>query len=134
MMKVDRRLTFLLRRIEHDVEREQAILEIVKVLKEKQYAIKDICTVIETDIIYKIKVLNTIGIGCFLNDEYDSVIPFLEVALRYSPTDPDTIYNIGYVLTKIGLNKEAFGFLNQVHCLDEGVLELKQQIKAKIIN
>lgn len=126
----NRQLTFLLRRVEHEIDPEQSISEIINVFKEDQCTTEDIFRTIEKDIMYKVKVLNAVGIGFFLNEEYESVIPFLELALRCSPTDPDTIYNIGYVLMKFGLNDEALRFLNQVNCYDEGVVELKRQIEG----
>ncbi|WP_435922712.1 hypothetical protein [Paenibacillus sp. DYY-L-2] len=131
-MNINRQLTFLIRRIENNIDREHSILGVINLLKNDGTTIEEICRVVENDIIYKVEVLNTIGIGCFSNEEYDFVIPFLEMALRYSPTDSDTIYNIGYVLSRFGLNDEALRFLDQVYTHDEGVLELKQQIREKI--
>lgn len=126
--EIEQRCTFLLRRIEFDIDIEESVNELVQYLREKRINEKNIINVVERDIIKKVYTLNFIAIECIKNELLDIVIPLLKSAYEISPGDSDTNYNLAYVLNLIGENNLAIDYLNNLYETNEKVEELRHKI------
>ncbi|EPR26816.1 glycosyltransferase [Anoxybacillus geothermalis] len=123
-LKKAQELTFLLRRLEFDVdidETKQALVEKIACGEIDEPLIKEI---IDTSMIHKVKVLQAIAIACFEQGLHEHVLPYLQLAYEQEPTNVDTLYNLGYVLITYGEHALAETFLQKIQQPDEQVLQL----------
>lgn len=123
-----RNFKFLLRRIEFNIEEEEAEKEIIKFIKEEKINENEIFKIIDYDIINKIYILNYIAIKCFENELYDLIIPLLQKAISLEPKDLDTNYNLAYVLNVFGEKEMALEYLNSLDIVNDNIKELKNII------
>ncbi|KIQ95143.1 putative glycosyl transferase [Anoxybacillus thermarum] len=123
-LKKAQQLTFLLRRLEFDVDVDEAKQLLVDRLACGEFDEPFIKEVIHTSIIHKVKVLQSIAIACFEQGVHDHVLPYLQLAYEKEPTNEDTLYNLGYVLLTYGEHALAETFLRKVQHPDEQVMEL----------
>ncbi|SFA51832.1 Glycosyltransferase, GT2 family [Anoxybacillus pushchinoensis] len=123
-LKKAQELTFLLRRLEFDVDVEEAKQAIVDKLARGEIDELLIKEIIDTSIIHKVKVLQVLAITCFEQGLHEHVLPYLQLAYEQEPTNADTLYNLGYVLLYYGENELAERFLQQIQQPDEQVLDL----------
>jgi len=127
------RLKFLLRRIEYDVEMEDAISQLVVLLKENKVGNEQILSTVRNHIIKKDEVLNRVAVISFENELYDHVIPFLQEALELSPDNGDTYFNLGFIQYQLHNYNEALYFLKQIKTPDTETVELIQLIEREVI-
>ncbi|GMN99927.1 glycosyltransferase [Parageobacillus thermoglucosidasius] len=123
-LKKIQELTFLLRRLEFDIDLEETKQMIVHKLAQNEIEEPLIKDVINTSIIDKIKVLQSLAIICFEQGLHEQVLPYLRAAYELDKTNADTLYNLGYVLLYYGENELAERFLRQIQQPDEQVLDL----------
>ncbi|MWV46618.1 glycosyltransferase [Paenibacillus sp. HJL G12] len=123
---------FLLRRIENEVDREEAYSELIMLLSKNTVSIQDIIRSVEVDIIHKTATLNRMAVNCFSSGEYDYVIPLLEKSYSLDPEDVDTLFNLGYILYKFGANRDALNFLTQIDEPDGDIIDLQKEIEVAI--
>lgn len=128
----DRQLTYLIRRIENEIEREESVKQLVAQLKEGIISHNDILNVIHKDIIAKEQNLNFLASVCYQNELYESVIPFLQASIILNPQNMDTLYNLGFTLYRFGEPKMALNFLEKIIDKDNEILELILDIKGEI--
>lgn len=126
----DRRLKFLLRRIENDVDAEESKNQLMDIIADQKIDDKCIIDIVLKDIIEKDSVLNIIGVECFERGLYDYVIPFLRASYELNNQNKDTIFNLGYVLHASGENKMALEYLQKIEGADEEVDKLIAGIKG----
>lgn len=123
-LKKIQELTFLLRRLEFDIDLEETKQMIGHKLAQNEIEEPLIKEVINTSIIDKIKVLQSLAIICFEQGLHEQVLPYLQAAYELDKTNEDTLYNLGYVLLYYGENELAERFLQQNQQPDEEVLNL----------
>jgi tetratricopeptide (TPR) repeat protein len=123
-LKKAQELTFLLRRLEFDVDVEEAKQAIVDKLARGEIDELLIKEIIDTSIIHKVKVLQVLAITCFEQGLHEHVLPYLQLAYEQEPTNVDTLYNLGYVLLYYGEYALAETFLQKIQQPDEQVLQL----------
>ncbi|RDE36279.1 glycosyltransferase [Parageobacillus thermoglucosidasius] len=123
-LKKIQELTFLLRRLEFDIDLEETKQMIVHKFAQNEIEEPLIKEVINTSIIDKIKVLQSLAIICFEQGLHEQVLPYLRAAYELDKTNVDTLYNLGYVLLYYGENELAEKFLQQIQQPDEQVLDL----------
>jgi|GEM_PF-1905926 tetratricopeptide (TPR) repeat protein len=117
-------LKFVLRRIEQDVEREDSRRELIGYLKEKRFTNEDLLEVVECDMIHKVDLLNRLAIYCYEDGLYDHVIPLLHMAHQMEPSNEDTLYNLGYILSSFQQYDLALQFLRNIKNRDSDVEQL----------
>ncbi|WP_136607129.1 glycosyltransferase [Paenibacillus dokdonensis] len=134
MRKVaENKVKFLLRRIENDVERDEASDEMITLLKNGTISVQDIIHSVGIDIIHKTDTLNRVAVNCFSTGEYEFVIPLLEESYSLDSENEDTLFNLGYILYKFGAHQDALNFLTQISQPDRGIMDLQKEIEENII-
>lgn len=131
---VTNQLKFLIRRIENDVEQEEAISQVVLLLKENQVSSQNIIDVVKFHIIYKVRTLNYIATKFFEFQLYEEVLPMLEQAYLIDNQDYNTLFNLGSFLTAVSANREALNFLLQIKEANSEVFILINELKEKLNN
>ncbi|MDR6883471.1 methyltransferase domain-containing protein [Bacillus sp. 3255] len=125
---------FLLRNIEHDVNRVEATAQILNLIKENRIELSYLTIVIDNEIIEKTELINRLAVECFQCQLYEWVIPLLEKSLQYDPYHSDTLYNLGYVLYSLGEHANALEFLGKIADRDQEVNEFMDQIKEEMVH
>lgn len=123
-LKKAQQLTFLLRRLEFDVDVDETKQSLVDQLARGEIDEQLMKEIIDTSIIHKVKVLQSIAIACFEQELHEHVLPYLQLAYEQEPTNVDTLYNLGYVLLTYGEHALAETFLQKIQQPDEQVLQL----------
>ncbi|KLE15070.1 hypothetical protein AAT22_13555 [Clostridium sp. C8] len=129
--KFKRKITFLIRRLEFDVDVEESIKELIEYIKSSNISFDDIIDIIAKDIVNKVYILNYIAIKCFENNLFDYVIPLLCNAYEISPRNLETKYNIANVLNSIGEKESAIKYLENLTESNEKIEKLKLIIKGE---
>ena len=124
-----KRLKLLLLRIEYNVQRQQALMDLDYLLKTDGEKIIDMQTIVEQDILNKESTLYLILNYFYENEEFDRILPICELVLRYSMNDQNLLY-IGYVLIKLGRYNDAILYLKQIQYPDTRTLGLINQIET----
>ncbi|MBP1308054.1 GT2 family glycosyltransferase/precorrin-6B methylase 2 [Paenibacillus sp. 1182] len=123
-----KRLKLLLLRIEYNVQRQQALIDLDSLLKNDGKKLIDMQTIIEQDILNKESTLYLISNYFYENEEFDRVLLICELVLRHSVNDQNLLY-IGYVLIKLGRYNDAILYLKQIQYPDTRTLGLINQIE-----
>ncbi|NUU60933.1 glycosyltransferase [Paenibacillus agri] len=126
------KVKFLLRRVEHDVEREEALMELITLLDQNDVSTTEIINSVMLDIVDKTGTFNRVAINCFNSALYEAVVPLLEKSYSVDPQDEDTLFNLGYMLFKFGAFNEALDFVKQIRKPDEEILKLQHDIEECI--
>lgn len=129
---VQNKMKFLLRRIEHDIERQEALDELIESLNSKTMDLESIFKLVQIHAIDKIEILNRLSVTAFNREAYEFVIPFLERSYAIHPSEPNTLFNLGSVLSAFGAYDEAMNFLMQIEFPDEEVLRLIREIERNM--
>lgn len=120
---------FLIRRIENNIELEESIVRLLKLLSSGEIHTESVIEIIEKDIIKKEDVLNTIAISAYQNCMYDYILPFLEKSYSINDKNKDTIYNLSYILHLAGEDEIALRYLEKYPGEDNDIEELINEIK-----
>ncbi|UYO05192.1 glycosyltransferase [Paenibacillus sp. PSB04] len=128
------KVKFLLRRIENDVEREEACNELLQLIRNGVVSVDNIIQSVEMDIIHKTDTLNRVAVNCFTAGEYELVIPLLQHSYSLDSSNEDTLFNLGYILYKFNSYHEALEFLMQIGDPDEDAYSLQLQIERIVKN
>lgn len=97
--------------------------------------VSDIEYLLGISIINKENVLNRIGVEAFNSKLYEFSILILMLALKINKNDVNTIYNLTYLLTKVGEYETAFNILSSSSDLvkkDVGIDNIMKEIKEYI--
>jgi len=73
-------------------------------------------------------VLTTVAVQMFIAGIYLDVLPVLQKAYEINPLNPDTVYNLGFVLNEFGEKELALSFLRTLENKDEGIRKLIEKI------
>lgn len=127
-----KQIKWYLRRIEHEIERDEASTIIVTMLREGTILTNLLFEIIDNDIYYKCKTLNSLAVSCHTFGLYEHVIPFLEKSLEIEPENEDSLYNLGTLLYQFQQFTESLNFLRQIKKPDQTIIELIHEIEVKI--
>nr|WP_082446732.1 glycosyltransferase [Cytobacillus solani] len=125
-----RKLVYLLRRLEHEIDFEDSKNEMVQYISNEVYTEQEIMEAILNSTIDKEKILNIVGISAFENGLNDSIFPFLNKAYELNPNNDDTLFNLGYILAELGENVSALSFFNKIAVQDKDVIDMIQKVKG----
>lgn len=127
--KIKRKLKFLLRRIENNIETENSKEEICDLFKFEQISLNDIILCTARDMIKKDEVLNSVAVKFYEEGLYDYVIPLFKEALIHNPKNLDVIYNLAYFLYQLGEKKLALTYFEKIQGIstetDEFIAKLR---------
>lgn len=123
-------LKFLLRRIEFDVQADEAVQEMLEGMKQEIITVDEIIMIVAANVINKVAILNYLAIKCYENQMHEEVIPLLQAAYDIDRMDSHTLYNLAYVLDVYGEKELALSFVQQIEKPDEMMLELMATIKG----
>lgn len=129
---IKRKLKFLLRRIENNIEVEQSREKIYELIKSTEINGNDILNSVENDIIKKDEVLNSVAVKFYEVGFYDEIVPLFQKSYEYNKNNEDTIYNLGYFLYELGEKEVALSYFEKIHGVNEEVDELIKKIKENI--
>jgi len=129
---VQNKMKFLIRRIEHDIERQEALNELIESLNSKTTNLEIVLKSVQIHGIDNIEILNRLAVTAFNREAYEFVIPFLERSYALHPSEPNTLFNLGSVLSAFGAHDEAMNFLMQIEFPDDEVLRLIREIERNM--
>lgn len=132
--KFKRKITFLIRRLEFDVDVEESIEELIGYIKSNDINVNDIVNIVINDIVNKVYILNYIAIRCLENRSFDYVLPLLNSAYKLSPKDLETNCNIAYVLNMFNEKELAIEYLNKLSLTNEKIEEIKKILLGEVDN
>ncbi|MDB5052767.1 MAG: FkbM family methyltransferase [Bacilli bacterium] len=72
--------------------------------------------------------LNNAGSAFWESQHYDYVIPLLQQSLEVNPANPDTLFNMGYILHDFGESERALKYLESIAIKSTNVLTLIKEI------
>lgn len=125
-------LIMLFRRIEFEIDFEQSIQTLNKVLLETSITANEIIKIIEINIIQKVKVLNIIACTCYEQGIYEDILVYLNKSFEYDKNNDQTLYNLGLFLYKLGENKSALNYINKIQHIDGETELLMNEIQKNL--
>lgn len=128
-LKAPLNLVFLLRRIEHDIDKAQTLNTLMEFIESGVLSTNDIIHVTENDIVKKEELLQTIAVYCYEYKLTESALTLLENAYQRDTQDPITAYHLAYILSMTGKSDVALNLLDQLDQKDAKILELIAKIK-----
>lgn len=130
--KKDKKLKFLLRRIENNIYKDESLEKIIFQLKSDDLNIDEILENIYINIIKKEQLLNVLAISCFKSKLSEQAIFFLKKAYDIDQINKDTLYNLGYMFYEQGKVNLALEYVEKIENPDEMVCKLKLKIRQEV--
>lgn len=127
--ELQRRLKFLLRRIENNIEAEQSREEVYELTKSAHINLEDILFCTAKNIIKKDEVLNSIAAEFYENGLYDNIIPLFQAAYEYNPKNVDVIYNLAYFLYELGEKKLSLIYFEKIKGINPEIDKFIEELK-----
>lgn len=129
---IQRKLKYLLRRIENNIESEESREEIYTLISSAEITGEDILDSVDTNIIKKDEVLNSVAVKFYEKEFYEEIIPLFQKSYDYNPDNFDTIYNLGYFLYELGEKEVALSYFEKIQGqnqeVDSFIIKLKGEI------
>ena len=122
-------LKFLMRRFEYDLP-DELKGELSSFLQQYQVSPYAICEMVEVYISEKEKVLNAIAVFLFQKEYYEYVFPVLSFAYEKNPDNPETLYNMAYVLYAFQEREMALKIIGGI----SNPTECERQLASAIIS
>lgn len=129
---LERKLKFLLRRIENDIEVEESREEVYELLKGANINLEDILFSAAKDIIKKDEVLNSVAAKFYEKGIYDNVIPLFQAAYEYNPNNTDVIYNLAYFLYELGEKKLSLTYFEKIKGINPEIDEFIVKLRGEV--
>lgn len=129
--KLMQKISFILRRIEFNIDIEETIKELLQLIYDNIIDEEIIINLVAKDIIDKVYVLNFISIKCFENNMFDIIIPLLKNAYELDNENLDTNYNLAFVLKFFGENELALKYLDKLKTDNNSIKDLKEDLRGR---
>jgi GT2 family glycosyltransferase/ubiquinone/menaquinone biosynthesis C-methylase UbiE len=97
------------------------------------YDISTIIDIITVHVRSPIQLLNKIAISNFQERNTDYILPYLYRAFDIDQDDPDTLYNLGYVLYSFGEAEKALVYLQSIENRDDEINQFIYEI-TQVVN
>jgi len=130
--KFRNKIKFLIRRLEFKVEEEEALENLMNVVKHNNFNEKIFIDIVDREVVDRVYILNYIAIQLFENEVYDKILPLLNRAYEIDEENIDTNYNLAYILNAFGEREVALQYLNKVRVKNEDIINLEVMIKGEI--
>ncbi|MED3549817.1 glycosyltransferase [Cytobacillus praedii] len=121
-------LMMLLRRIEYGIDFDQNFQDLNKILLETNVTSNDIITIIEKNIIHKVKVLNLIASARYQQGVYEDILVYLNKSYEIDKKNEHTLYNLGFILFKLGEHQAALNYFKKIQNPDEEIEQIIGEI------
>lgn len=122
-------LKSLIRRFEFDLP-EELKEDLLSFLQKYPISAYAICEMVDFYISQKEKVLNDVAVFLFQREYYEHVLPFLSAAYEENPDNPETVYNMAYVLYAFQEKETALQLINRIKEPLEHERELQHIIES----
>nr|WP_255570715.1 glycosyltransferase [Cohnella sp. CFH 77786] len=126
----DMRLRFTLRRIEHDLFKDESLEELTELLRNRKYSVEDISKQVLAGVVEKARVLTIVATECFQRGIYDPVIELMGEALRIEPSNSFALFQLALILNELGEYDSARMYLEKIAGRDEEAEGLLQKLMA----
>ncbi|PAD30659.1 glycosyltransferase [Paenibacillus sp. 7523-1] len=123
-------LSFLVLRIENNVQRRESLLELMKVLQNKHEDIKRVRTAIKDYTLDPLSTINILVNRLYEYGEYNMAINMLEYSLEFGSDKDETLFLISNIFYKIGDYAHSISYLNSVSIINEKVLSLRERLDS----
>jgi tetratricopeptide (TPR) repeat protein len=100
--------------------------------KLKNYDVSKTIDIIVKRIINPTQLLNQLAILNFQQKYNDHILPYLKKAIELDSLNPNTLYNLGYILYSFGEAASALAYLQLIENKDEDVIQLIHEISELI--
>lgn len=128
------KLKYYLMRIDNNLDIENSVKCIFKLYdKYVDEFIEDIEYLLYVAVINKEEVLNRIAVKAFEEKLYDFSISILMLSLKINRNNPDTVYNIIYILNELCEYELALNIFNNSNEIVKNDLDIKGIIKKKLL-
>jgi hypothetical protein len=118
-------LTFILRRIEHDFDKTQALATLMELIESSVFSTNEVISVVENDIVKKEELLQTIALCCYERNMTENALTLLENAYQKNKQNSTTACQLASILAKTGKAAVALGLLEQ---LEEKTVKIQELI------
>lgn len=123
--------TFLLLRIEHNVQRKDSLNDLLQLIETGQIYVDEMESVMLNDIIEQVNTTNILVNYFYEMKRYDLVITILEISLSYTADRDETLFLIANINYKTGRYAEALQAVENIKIQDAKTMQLLQEIKAQ---
>jgi O-antigen biosynthesis protein len=107
-------LTFLLRRIEFDIEYNESLSSVIEGLREGSLTIEQIVDETRRHSIHKSDLLTAIARECYEHRLLELVFPLFEGALSLEPKNERMLLQLGLILVELGDRETAHEYLSKI--------------------
>lgn len=125
------RVRHLLRKIEFLHNGEEAMQELLRLLKEGEVGVEKLISEALAGVIRKSEILAEVAEACWRNGIYAPITALMEQAIELQPSD-ETLYRLASVLDEIGESRTALTFLESIRNRDEAAENLFVRIKGAV--
>lgn len=125
-------LIHLLRRVEFNIEREASLDRIVNWMIQEGKDEKPVLSIVDKMIVNKTNVLNAVTFACYNMNYLDVLLPLLNQALVYSPNDPETLYNMAFLLHQMNEDKLASYYMKKIQTVDPRLIEAIHSLEVEV--
>ena len=123
-------LVYLLRRIDNDINIDENINEVKSFIREKKIEHKIIVELINISLIKKVKVLLSIVISMYNNQEQESAIKILIEGYKLYNDNVEVVCTLAYLLNVKGERESAIKILENCSLEDENIEKLLHEIRG----
>lgn len=120
-------LKTLIRRFEFNLP-EELKEELLPFLQQYPVSAYAICEMVDLYTTQKEKVLNDVAVFLFQREYYEHVLPLLSFAYEKNPDNPDTLYNMAYVLYAFQEKETALQLVDRIKNPSEQERQLQRMI------
>ena len=123
-------LVYLLRRIDNDINIDENINEVKSFIREKKIEHKILVDLINISLIKKVKVLLSIVISMYNNQEQESAIKILIEGYKLYNDNVEVVCTLAYLLNVKGERESAIKILENCSLEDENIEKLLHEIRG----
>ena len=123
-------MVYLLRRIDNDINIDENINEVKSFIREKKIEHKILVDLINISLIKKVKVLLSIVISMYNNQEQESAIKILIEGYKLYNDNVEVVCTLAYLLNVKGERESAIKILENCSLEDENIEKLLHEIRG----
>lgn len=123
------RTKYLLRGIEHDVNGEACMAELVERLRTGKANVEDLSREARAGLVLKTEVLSCVAEACYWHGVYNPISGIISEAMKMAPSD-FALFRLASMMHEIGDYKSAESFVDLMKSRDQAADELLKQIRG----
>lgn len=122
-------LSFLLRRIENDIELEKNTASVIDLINNARYTIIDIADKIKIDIYQKAKTGIEIAAALYKNNRQNDAVQLLTLLYKTYQNDADIVYGLAFILHLMGDDNRALNLLDNFPVKNDNIQSLLKELR-----